>query len=177
MSDDWRDHLNDPKTPVLMTEWGKDQLTQLYGWAIVAGFDPANEYIEVEDTATPPADVELPPGRLSPHFKEAEFACRHCGKLDKYPPQKLLDFLEDIRTHFGAPININSGYRCPVHNKDVGGATQSRHMVGDAADFHSKGASPAELFRYSDKLVGDAGGVSEYDTFVHIDVRGSKARW
>ena len=121
--------------------------------------------------------VELPPGRLSPHFKEAEFACRHCGKLDKYPPQKLLDFLEDIRTHFGAPININSGYRCPVHNKDVGGATQSRHMVGDAADFHSKGASPAELFRYSDKLVGDAGGVSEYDTFVHIDVRGSKARW
>ena len=32
---------------------------------------------------------------------------------------------------------IDSGYRCPHGNASVGGAAQSRHMWGDAADMHS----------------------------------------
>lgn len=43
--------------------------------------------------------------------------------------------LEQIRALLGAPMHIDSGYRCPALNKAVGGAATSAHMDGMAADF------------------------------------------
>ena len=42
--------------------------------------------------------------------------------------------LQPIRDAWGAPIIVSSGYRCPALNKIVGGAAQSDHMYGCAAD-------------------------------------------
>lgn len=43
--------------------------------------------------------------------------------------------LEPVRLLLGAlPILINSGYRCPELNEAVGGATNSAHLSGAAAD-------------------------------------------
>jgi hypothetical protein len=42
--------------------------------------------------------------------------------------------LNPIREMWGAPINVNSGFRCPELNKAVGGAANSQHMRGEAAD-------------------------------------------
>lgn len=47
--------------------------------------------------------------------------------------------LDPIRDKFCAPVIITSGYRCPKVNKLVGGANNSQHMSGCAADFHVKG--------------------------------------
>lgn len=47
--------------------------------------------------------------------------------------------LDPIREKFCAPVIITSGYRCPQVNKLVGGANNSQHMSGCAADFHIKG--------------------------------------
>lgn len=47
--------------------------------------------------------------------------------------------LDPIRDKFCAPVVITSGYRCPQVNKLVGGANNSQHMSGCAADFHIKG--------------------------------------
>ena len=47
--------------------------------------------------------------------------------------------LDPIREKFCAPVIITSGYRCPRVNKLVGGANNSQHMSGCAADFHIKG--------------------------------------
>ena len=47
--------------------------------------------------------------------------------------------LDPIRDKFCAPVIITSGYRCPRVNKLVGGANNSQHMSGCAADFHIKG--------------------------------------
>ena len=47
--------------------------------------------------------------------------------------------LDPIRDKFCAPVIITSGYRCPQVNKLVGGANNSQHMSGCAADFHIKG--------------------------------------
>lgn len=47
--------------------------------------------------------------------------------------------LDPIRDKFCAPVVITSGYRCPQVNKLVGGANNSQHMLGCAADFHIKG--------------------------------------
>ena len=42
--------------------------------------------------------------------------------------------LEPLRQHFGQPVVISSGYRCPTLNRAVGGAKTSQHMTGEAAD-------------------------------------------
>ena len=47
--------------------------------------------------------------------------------------------LDPIRDKFCTPVIITSGYRCPQVNKLVGGANNSQHMSGCAADFHVQG--------------------------------------
>ena len=42
--------------------------------------------------------------------------------------------LEPLRQHFGIPVVISSGYRCPALNKAVGGVPNSQHLTGEAAD-------------------------------------------
>jgi hypothetical protein len=44
------------------------------------------------------------------------------------------DGLEKWRSNYGSPMTVTSAYRNPAHNASVGGAAQSRHMYGDAAD-------------------------------------------
>lgn len=127
-----------------------------------------------------PPKPPLPAGMLSPHFSADEFRCKCCGELHPsgvMPPRELLEILEDTRAHFGAPVSITSGYRCPRHNAAVGGAKASRHMEGDAADIKVKGVSPAKVHAYLDRRVGDRGGVGRYNSFTHVDVRGYKSRW
>lgn len=128
----------------------------------------------------PPPIGDLPHGYVSPHFKQQEFTCNHCGEIhptDPTPPQQVLDWLENIREHFGGPVNINSGYRCPTHNSNVGGAPSSFHLRGMAVDFWLPHVHAHTVHAYADQLVGDAGGVGKYDTFTHIDNRGHKSRW
>ena len=42
--------------------------------------------------------------------------------------------LDPIRKHWGLPIRVTSGYRCPELNDEVGGVEGSYHMEGCAAD-------------------------------------------
>ncbi|MGN6518674.1 MAG: D-Ala-D-Ala carboxypeptidase family metallohydrolase [Dokdonella sp.] len=43
--------------------------------------------------------------------------------------------LEQVRALLGAPLHIDSGYRCPALNQAVGGVANSAHLSGFAADF------------------------------------------
>ena len=48
---------------------------------------------------------------------------------------ELIDcVLDPIREHWGLPIRVTSGYRCPELNEEVGGVEDSYHMKGCAAD-------------------------------------------
>ena len=42
--------------------------------------------------------------------------------------------LDPLREWYGKPIYVNSGYRCPLLNKAVGGVANSQHLSGEAAD-------------------------------------------
>ncbi|MFZ7338194.1 D-Ala-D-Ala carboxypeptidase family metallohydrolase, partial [Comamonas jiangduensis] len=82
--------------------------------------------------------------QLTPHFALAEFTRSAKAaqlRLDNTPTGKALEnlkrtaeILERVRAHLGVPIIITSGYRGPVLNKAVGGATSSDHLQGLAAD-------------------------------------------
>jgi hypothetical protein len=91
---------------------------------------------------------------------------------------KVVDVLEDIRKMYGSkPMQINSWYRDPATNAAVGGASQSRHLSGDAVDFVVPGVSCFDVYARLDPWWGSKGGLASSSVFTHIDVRGYRARW
>lgn len=88
--------------------------------------------------------------------------------------------MEEIRSRLGdRPIRVTSWYRDPVTNRRVGGASKSRHLVGDAVDFSHPDFRPSEMYRRLDGWWGTRGGLAWSDRmgFLHIDCRGYSARW
>lgn len=59
--------------------------------------------------------------------------------------------LDPLRLFYGKPISINSGYRCPELNKEVGGVWNSQHLTGEAADITT--GSVAENRRLAKMIV------------------------
>ena len=111
-------------------------------------------------------------------FGRHEFACK-CGKCGGYPVEPKEAFvrkLDAFRERVGEPVYINSGIRCPEHNEAVGGADDSRHLYGDAADIRCDGKTPEQLYDIADEIFRD-GGVGLYDWGIHVDDRGHRARW
>lgn len=77
----------------------------------------------------------------------------------KEQEQNLIALIENIldplREAYGGPIIVTSGYRCPALNKAVGGAKNSQHMTGQAADIRTVKDTRAEnkkLFDLIQKL-------------------------
>lgn len=78
---------------------------------------------------------------LSPNFMLKELVRTSHRTIDNTPTQQIIDrlgvlcamYLEPIRTKFGG-LWVTNGYRCPELNKAVGGAENSAHMHGCAAD-------------------------------------------
>lgn len=119
--------------------------------------------------------------KLSTNFKSTEFDC-HGAKCcsETLIDEQLVEYLQDIRDHFNKPVNISSAYRCATHNKNIGGATGSRHMKGQAADIYINGVKPIEIAKYAESI--GVLGIGLYETdkdghFVHIDTRTNKAFW
>ena len=56
--------------------------------------------------------------------------------------------LQPVRDHFGKPVTVNSGYRCPKLNKAIGSSSKSQHTKGLAADIEIPGVSNKELAEY-----------------------------
>lgn len=112
--------------------------------------------------------------QLSPHFRLIEFASRD-GADEVLVHPALVDLLETVREEFGEPIHVTSGYRSPSHNRAVGGARDSRHTMGLAADVIIKRVSPSDIAEFAAKHA--IGGLGTYSTFCHLDVEGHNRRW
>lgn len=98
---------------------------------------------------------------------------------DTVVKRELIVMLNAIRSRYGKPIVVNSGYRSPEHNAAVGGVKNSYHTLGLAADIrplNENRSDLTELQAICDEM-NPRGGVGFYDTFVHVDVRGEHARW
>jgi len=74
---------------------------------------------------------------------------KRCG-IDNTPSQTVIKNLHDLvvnvldplRLAWGMPIIVSSGYRCPRLNTLVGGAKNSQHMYGQAADIRTVSDHP-----------------------------------
>ena len=104
------------------------------------------------------------------HFSKKEFAC-HCGCGYDDIHKQVVTFLEVVRNIIGQPIMVNSGCRCPSHNKAVGGKPHSYHLAGMAADVRTDWSKTTKK-RFAFVLSCYFNGLIEYDDFFHIDVRG-----
>ena len=90
----------------------------------------------------------------------------HLGNL-----ATLWNTLNFIREEFGKPIFVNSAYRTPAVNQQVGGAKRSLHMQGRAADIRPKNSEDLELLWNVICSYDKQYGLSEkikYDTFIHF---------
>lgn len=111
--------------------------------------------------------------QISTNFNQSEFDCR-CSKCSEtLIDMDHLERLQQLRHDLGSSIRITSAYRCPDHNTSVGGAKNSQHMKGTATDIQVSGMSPDEVADACESFDG----LGRYDTFTHIDSRGSGARW
>ena len=96
--------------------------------------------------------------RLSKNFTYEEFIRSSTAErmgIDNRPKTKeeekkvienlrnlCLEVLQPLRDYVGAPVHINSGYRCKALNLAVGGVKNSQHSRGEAADIRI--ASPKQ---------------------------------
>jgi uncharacterized protein YcbK (DUF882 family) len=94
---------------------------------------------------------------------------------------QLAKNLQVLRDAVGKSITITSGYRSPQHNKKIGGAKDSQHVKGMAADIKVAGMTPKEVALVIEGLIESGkmkqGGIGIYASWVHYDIRGTKARW
>lgn len=122
--------------------------------------------------------------QLTKNFNSKEFACKDGTAVPAslmINVKKLAENLQVLRDYLGKPIVINSGYRTPIYNKKIGGATSSQHLEAKAGDIRVEGMMPKEIHAAILKLISDKkmhnGGLGLYSSFVHYDVRTTPSRW
>jgi uncharacterized protein YcbK (DUF882 family) len=116
--------------------------------------------------------------------------------LDKL--ELVLDAIRELRgdsTGVEIELDVHSGFRTPFYNSRNRFASDSRHTHGDAIDVAIDANGDGRITRSDTRLVAEAvehierrhpdlvGGMGIYasgkyrQAFVHIDARGSRARW
>jgi len=123
-------------------------------------------------------------GYVSPNFTRAEWACSDGTpvpyRLRKNAQRQAFN-LELVRHKLGdRPIGGISYYRTSSYNRQIGGATASRHVYADATDFSVETVTRFgrnKFLAVAEKVYG-RGGVGSYPSgSVHLDSRGYRARW
>ena len=93
----------------------------------------------------------------------------------------LIGVLEFIRARFMRPVTVYSGNRCAKHNAECGGAADSQHLYGKAADISLEGIGVDidldSIARAAEQAGADGIGIYRSQNFVHVDTRGYAARW
>ena len=118
------------------------------------------------------------------NFKVGEFArwdnkaacAKYCGDSIMIDSD-LVVILQKIREHFKSAVIITSGYRPKGYNTAIGGASDSYHIKGQAADFYVHSVSPSEVAKYAESIGARGVGLYTAQRFVHVDTRSTKYFW
>lgn len=122
--------------------------------------------------------------KLTKNFSLVEFACKDGAEMPDEVFKNIKELAENLqvlRDFCDKPITVNSGYRSEDYNKKIGGAKNSQHIKGKAADIVVKDLPPQIVALFVQGLIRigamKEGGIGLYDDFLHYDIRNTKARW
>ena len=91
---------------------------------------------------------------------------------------RIAQLAQQARDRLGRPFIITSWYRPASINRQVGGASHSRHIIGDAIDFYCPGLTGNQLYWFLDPWwPGGLGRYRRYPNLAHLDARPERARW
>ena len=113
-----------------------------------------------------------------PNFKREEFTCRcGCGRNEMRP--EFLERLQALRSVYGKPMAVTSGYRCPQHPKEAAKAQPGMHTTGLAADIGISGAEAVTLLRLALEAGFKGIGINQTGDgrFLHFDLRAIPSIW
>lgn len=125
------------------------------------------------DNAKPAHEVDWDSDRW-PNFTPHEIACRGTGRL--YVDPVAMDKLQGLRDMLGAAFTPTSAYRSPEHNRAIGGATRSMHLLGIAFDIPLV-APMRDMVRLAQQAGFNAIGRYSSRHFIHVDDRYWEASW
>lgn len=111
--------------------------------------------------------------KVANNFRVKEFKS-DSSKVIIHP--ELPAALQIIRDEIKDAVNLTNAYRTDSHNKRVGGATNSYHTYGMAADIYVNGYTPIELAKFISRLFKHKYCIIAYPKkgIVHFDVRKNK---
>ena len=83
-----------------------------------------------------PLEIVPTSEKVSENFVMAEYVnpTLRRGGQRAYVDPEVVWHVQRIRSGLGRPLIVSSAFRSPEHNHDVGGASYSRHLYGDAVD-------------------------------------------
>jgi len=80
-----------------------------------------------------------------PNFSKSEFDCKETGKNLMTPA--FMDKIQQIRTLYGRPMIVSSGYRDRSHSVERNKPAPGEHVLGLAGDFRVYGLHAFELVK------------------------------
>lgn len=104
-----------------------------------------------------------------PNFRPEEFACSHTGRVHMAPD--FLARLQQLRTAYGGPLIISSGYRDPTHPREAAKPYPGPHTTGRAADVRATGPAAFQLLHIALALGFTGIGIQQRGAgrFIHLD--------
>ena len=113
----------------------------------------------------------------SKYFSREELKCK-CGCDTCEMDEAFLTKLDLLRFRYGKPIYLNSAYRCPEHNKKVGGVGDSPHTQGLGVDIRCDRQNAYQILKLVMALRFSGIGISQKGDgrFIHIDDQQSNSK-
>ena len=104
------------------------------------------------------------------NFTLEEFACKHTG--ENKIEHELIDKLQALRTEFGFPFKITSGYRSADHPIEARKSKPGTHALGLAADIGVRGEQALEIISKATDFGFTGIGVNQKGNarFIHLDI-------
>lgn len=107
------------------------------------------------------------------YFSRKEFACK-CGKYcNGYPSQMqqgIVELADRARRELMGVGFVSSGLRCRQHNANVGGVSDSRHLIGKAINLRIEGKSARQTLAWAQRQPDVRYAYAIDTNFVHIDI-------
>ena len=136
---------------------------------LTAVSDDAAKYLQSDGCYHIPRGVDV---QLSKNLWAHEIHCQGNGCCkESIISKQMVEMFQLIRDDYGDSIEIaqagGSGYRCSIHNSEVGGAYASLHMTGNALDLHCR--DKEKLLVVVNRHITD-GEIGVYSWGIHVGV-------